>query len=245
MKLLCCVSYKGTEYQGWQKQKDAPSIQGTIENVISKILDTETPIFGSGRTDSKVHAINQYFHFETKKDLDLDKFRYSINCLLPEDIFLKEIKDVDDDFHARYSAKSKTYTYKIRFGERNPLFNDLETNIPYDLDANLLIISLQLFKGTHNFIDFTSKEDDEDSYVRTIFDVETKYDENEKLFEVTFKGDGFMRYQIRFMVGAALAVASHKEDESYISSHLKDKAEREIVSYKAEPQGLYLVDVEY
>ena len=245
MKLLCCVTYKGTNYQGWQKQPDAPTIQGEIEKVISKILDKETPIYGSGRTDAKVHAINQYFHFETEKDIDIDRFRYSVNCLLPEDIFLKEIEVVSDNFHARYSAKSKTYSYKIRFGERNPLTNDLETNVPYELDGNLLTISLKKYVGTHNFADFTSKEEDEESYVRTVYEVSTYFDEINDIFEITFKGDGFMRYQIRFMVGVALAVAAHKENENYIDYHLSEKETREIVSYKAEPQGLYLVDVEY
>ena len=245
MKYLCCVTYKGTNYQGWQKQTDAPSIQSEIEKVISQILNVETPIFGSGRTDAKVHAINQYFHFETQKDIDIDRFRYSVNCLLPEDIFLKEIQIVSDDFHARYSAKSKIYTYKIRFGERNPLTNELEINIPYELDGNLLTKSLKKFVGTHNFADFTSKEEDEDNFVRTISDISTFFDDRDDTFEITFKGNGFMRYQIRFMVGTALAVAARKESEDYIDYHLNEKETREIVSYKAEPQGLYLVDVEY
>ena len=245
MKYLCTVSYKGTNYQGWQKQKDASSVQETIEKVISKILDKETPIYGSGRTDAGVHALGQTFHFETDKDLDLGKFKYSVNCLLPEDIFFSEISAVSDDFHARYSAKSKTYSYRIRFGERNPLKYELETCIPFDLDINLLFDSLKLFKGEHNFKDFTSKEEDENDFVRTIFDVQTFYDDGEGLFEIIFSGNGFMRYQIRNMVGAAIAVASGKEDISYIAKHLDSKSSREIVSYKAEPQGLYLVSVNY
>ena len=245
MKLLCCVTYKGTEYQGWQKQPGTPTIQGEIEKVLSQILNSEINIQGSGRTDAGVHAENQYFHFETEKEMDLDRLRYSANCLLPKDIFIKSISKVNDDFHARYSAKEKTYRYKIRFGERNPLKNALETSIPYEIDRNLLEQSLKLFEGTHNFKDFTSKEEDENDFVRNIYSVFTSYDEKSKMFEVIFKGNGFMRYQIRNMVGTALAVASQKENIDFITHHLSEKNTRDIVSYKAPAEGLYLVDVNY
>ena len=245
MKLLCCVSYLGTNYQGWQKQPDTPTVQGEIEKVLSQILNKEISIYGSGRTDAGVHAENQYFHFEIEKTIDLDRLRYSANCLLPKDIFIKKITQVDDSFHARYSAKSKTYSYRILFGERNPFKDALETSIPYEVDHNLLIESLKLFEGTHNFMDFTSKEEDEDGFVRTIYSVETKFDENTNEFEVVFNGNGFMRYQIRNMVGTALAVASHKENIDFIKYHLSNRTSREIVSYKASPEGLYLMDVNY
>ena len=123
--------------------------------------------------------------------------------------------------------------------------NALETSIPYEIDRNLLEQSLKLFEGTHNFKDFTSKEEDENDFVRNIYSVFTSYDEKSKLFEVIFKGNGFMRYQIRNMVGTALAVASHKENMDFIKYHLSEKTTREIVSYKAPAEGLYLADVNY
>ncbi len=245
MRLLAQVSYKGTNYQGWQKQKDAPTIQETIEKVLSQILNSEINIQGSGRTDSGVHAQRQYFHFDVDKEIDIDRLRYSANCLLPKDIFINEIKVVADDFHARYSAKGKTYTYILRLDERNPFNYEFETTYPMPVDTNLLIDSLKQFEGTHNFQDFTSKEEDEDGYVRTIHSVEATYLEQVKQFIVTFKGNGFMRYMIRNMVGTALAVASHKEKEDYIVYHLSKKENREIVPYKAPAEGLYLVDVNY
>lgn len=245
MRVLGCVSYKGTNYQGWQKQIDAPTIQGTIESVLSQILNQEINIQGSGRTDAGVHAQRQYFHFDLNKDFDLNRLRYSANCLLPKDIFINELKEAPDDFHARFSAKGKVYTYIMRLDERNPFNYDFETNIPYPIDVNLLTECLKLFKGTHNFQDFTSKESDDDGFVRTIFDIEVSYIEQVKQMIVTFKGNGFMRYQIRNMVGTALAVAANKEKEDFILFHLNDKHNREIVSYKAPAEGLYLVDVNY
>ena len=245
MRILGQVSYKGTNYQGWQKQKDAPTIEETIENVLSKILNSEINILGSGRTDAGVHANKQFFHFDVDKEVDLDKLLYSANCLLPKDIYINEFKVVDPDFHARYSAKGKVYSYLIRFGKRNPFNFEYETNIPYDVDINLLIHSLKQFEGEHDFKDFTSKEEDEDKFVRTVFAVETNYIDASKQILITFRGNGFMRYMIRDMVGTALAVASHKEDEHYIAYHLSNKEEREIVPYKAPAEGLYLVDVNY
>lgn len=245
MRLLCKVSYKGTNYQGWQKQKDAPTVEETIEKVLSQILNEEIYIFGSGRTDAGVHAQCQYFHFDLHKDFDIDRLRYSANSLLPKDIFILEMKPVSDDFHARYSAKSKTYSYLIRFGERNAFNYEYECNIPGEIDINLLIESLKQFEGTHNFQDFTSKEEDEAGFVRTIYSVDVQNYPLAKQLLVIFKGNGFMRYQIRDMVGTAIAVAMKKEYKNFIKDHLKDKKEREIVSYKAPPEGLFLVDVNY
>ena len=245
MRVLGIVSYKGTNYQGWQKQIDTPTIQGTIESVLSQILNSEINIQGSGRTDAGVHAQKQYFHFDLPKEFDLDRLRYSANCLLPKDIFINELKPISDDFHARFSAKGKTYTYLMRIDERNPFNYEYETNIPYEVDVNLLIKSLKEFEGKHNFQDFTSKEEDDDRFVREIYKVEISYIEQVRQFLVTFKGNGFMRYQIRNMVGAALAIASKKEKEDYISYHLSEKEKREIVPYKAPAEGLYLVDVNY
>ena len=245
MRYLCIVSYKGTNYQGWQKQVSAPTIQGEIERVFSKILNTCINIQGSGRTDAGVHAENQYFHFDYDKELDLGRFRYSVNCLLPNDIFIKDIKPVNDDFHARYSAKGKTYTYILRFGERNPFNYEFEENIPQPIDIDILIKALKMFEGKHNFQDFTSKEEDEDNYVREIYSIEINYLEKARQMTVTLHGNGFLRYMIRNIIGTSIAVASKKEDISFISYHLSEKNKREIVSYKAEPQGLFLVDVNY
>ena len=245
MRYLCEVSYKGTNYQGWQKQPNVPTVQETIENVLSMILNSEITIFGSGRTDAGVHAQKQCFHFDTDKDIDLGKFRYSVNSCLPKDIFINKIYPVSDDFHARYSAKGKVYTYIMRLDERNPFNYEFECNVPYEVKVNLLMEKLKEFEGTHNFQDFTSKEEDQDSYIRTIYSVEVSYIEQVKQFVVTFRGNGFMRYQIRFMVGTALAIAAGKEEPDYIKKHLDSKNEREIVTHKAPPEGLFLVDVNY
>ena len=243
MRLLACVSYKGTNYQGWQKQKDAPTTQGTIEGVLSKILNQEINIYASGRTDAGVHAIHQYFHFDIDKNVDIDRLMYSTNCLLPKDIKINSLKQVSDEFHARFSAKKKEYVYIVNLKGNNPFNYELNAEMFLDINDNLLKKSLEFFVGKHNFQDFTSKETDDDRFMREVYSAEFKRDGNQIV--ISFVGNGFMRYQIRDMVASALAVASGKEDIEFINQHLKDKKEREIASYKAPAEGLYLQEVYY
>ena len=245
MKILAKVAYKGTNYIGWQVQPKGKSIQGVIEQKLSKILNTPTTIYASGRTDAGVHALGQTFHFEVFKDVELDKLKYSMNCLLPKDIHILSMEFVDDDFHARFSAKFKTYEYRIYLGEESPFNTDYVYTFLRPLDLSRIQNGISLFLGKHDFKDFTSKEEDEDNYVRTITSVDYKYDRNTKIATFRFKGDGFMRYQIRDMVGTLIAVAEGRESLDYISYHLRDNKVREIVPYKAPSEGLYLVEVEY
>ena len=243
MRVLGIVSYKGTRFQGWQKQPTVITVQGEIEKALSQVLNSEVTIFGSGRTDAGVHALAQTFTFDMSKDIDLDKLCFSINRMIDKDIKILSFKQVDDDFHARFSAKSKTYLYKIRLGVKDPFENEYQYIYPFEFDFDLFSKALKQFEGKHCFKDFTSKEEDEDGYVREIYQIVSKKQGND--ITVEFTGNGFMRYQIRNMVGAALAVASKNEDLIFIPNHLKEEKIREICQYKAPPQGLYLVKVEY
>ena len=243
MRVLGVVSYKGTRFQGWQKQPTVITVQGEIEKALSQVLNSEVTIFGSGRTDAGVHALAQTFTFDMSKDIDLDKLCFSINRMIDKDIKILSFKQVDDDFHARFSAKSKTYLYKIRLGVKDPFENEFQCIYPFEFDFDLFSKALKQFEGKHCFKDFTSKEEDEDGYVREIYKIVSKKQDND--ITVEFTGNGFMRYQIRNMVGAALAVTSKNEDLNFIPNHLKEEKIREICQYKAPPQGLYLVKVEY
>lgn len=243
MRVLGVVSYKGTRFQGWQKQPTVITVQGEIEKALSQVLNSEVTIFGSGRTDAGVHALAQTFTFDMSKDIDLDKLCFSINRMIDKDIKILSFKQVGDDFHARFSAKSKTYLYKIRLGVKDPFENEYQYIYPFEFDFDLFSKALKQFEGKHCFKDFTSKEEDEDGYVREIYKIVSEKQDND--ITVEFTGNGFMRYQIRNMVGAALAVASKNEDLNFIPNHLKEEKNREICQYKAPPQGLYLVKVEY
>lgn len=251
MKLLCKVSYNGTSYCGWQKQPNDVSIQETIETSLSKLFNRVITIYGSGRTDSGVHAKGQTFHFEIEKEElsrfndSIEKLRYSLNCVLPKDIHINEISEVHPDFHARYSVREKVYTYHINFGEYDVFNGEFELNYHHDIDICLLEASLKKYVGEHSFINFTTKEEDEGNYIRNIFDILFVYDKQNKKCSITFKGDGFMRYMIRLLVGTALAVASKKEDITYIDKLLSNTDVREVTPHKAPSKGLILEDVKY
>ena len=243
MRILGVCSYKGTNYYGWQKQVGFVSVQSTIEEVLSKVYDSPINITGSGRTDAGVHALRQYFHFDTEKEKDLKQLAYALNKMLPEDIKILSFEKVADDFHARYNAKRKVYEYRIVLKNKDPFQDQLAFVYPMELGFDLFKAALDKFVGKHNYQDFTSKEEDEGGFVREIYGIKVSKDDNN--ISVRFEGNGFMRYQIRNMIGAAINVANKKEDISFIDYHLKDDKNREIISYKAPANGLYLVDVVY
>lgn len=241
MRYLAIVQYDGTSFMGWQIQSNVRTIQEEIEKVLSKVLNTPTKIFGSGRTDARVHSIGQTFHFDSKKIDDLGKFTYSINSLLPEDIHIVSIKKVADDFHARFSAKDKTYLYILNTG-RYDVFNRNYTNqYLRELDIKAIKEASKLFLGEHNFKNFTSKEEDKDNYIRTInsFDVVVNGD----VISFYINGNGFMRYMVRMIIGTLIEVGLGKLSLEEVKEYLSDKDNQ--VPYKASPEGLFLYKVNY
>ena len=244
MRILAVVSYKGTNYQGWQKQPNGNTIQDVIEGVLSRVFNRLISIQGAGRTDTGVHAIGQTFHFDLSEDMmDLDRLIYSLNSLLPPDIKIEDMEEVEEDFHARFSAKSKVYNYSIVLTSKDVFLHEVMYLCPYELNLDLFKEALTHFKGKHNFRNFTSKEVDVDNFVRDIFDIETVI--NDEFVNITFHGDGFMRYMIRYIVGTAIEVARGKMSVEEIDKLLDEQGERNIVSCKAPANGLTLVRVEY
>ncbi len=242
MKYLCFLAYDGTNYAGWQIQSNARTIQEEVEKVLSKVLNTPIKIYGSGRTDAGVHAYNQTFDFTTKVILDLDKFRYSLNCLLPSDIHINKIMPVSDDFSARYSAKGKTYLYRLNASELDVFSRFYISQFHQKLDVNKIKEASKEFVGTHCYQNFTSKEEDKDNFVRTITNFEVS--EENKILSFKITGDGFMRYMIRMIVGTLIQVGLNKLDINDIKQLLNCK-ERKPVPFKADANGLALVEVYY
>ena len=245
MRYFAIISYRGTEYCGWQKQtvSKLPSIEETIESVLSRILSSEIKIYGSGRTDAGVHALGQTFHFDSPKELDEQKFMHSLNELLPKDIRILEFKKVADDFHARFSAVSKTYVYKIRNAKTSSAFHsDLEWTLGQPLDIEKMREAARIFIGEHNFQNFTSKEEDDQKFSRNIgvFDINR---ENSHV-EITISGNGFMRYMVRMLVGSIVQVGLGKMSVQDLQDEL-DSKDRKPSSHKAPAYGLYLYKVEY
>lgn len=245
MRYFAVVSYRGTTFCGWQKQtiSKLPSVEVTIETVISRILNNQTKIYGSGRTDAGVHALGQTFHFDSPKELDQYRFLHSLNELLPPEIRVLSLIIVKDDFHARFSAKGKTYIYKIRNSKlASPFESDLEYTLGQELDIEKMVEASKLFIGEHNFQNFTSKDEDDAGFVRNISEIQISK-ENEHIVMV-MTGNGFMRYMVRMIVGTLIQVGLGKMTSEDIKKILEDPV-RKPSSYKAPAYGLYLKEVLY
>lgn len=243
MKYFALIKYLGTPFKGFQKQPNEKTVQGVIEEVLSTILNEEIKVHGSGRTDAGVHALGQVIHFQTTKWIDdLKKFQYSFNKLLRREILCLDIFLVSDDFHARISAKEKTYRYLINVGEDDPLRKDLYYYYPKDFDIKLMKKTLNLFKGEHNFFNFTTKEEDYQNFIRIIN--KTKLSKKGTIIKIEISGNGFMTYMVRMIVGILIEVGLHRFPYDEVKRLLNSKT-REVVNYKAPPEGLYLVEVKY
>lgn len=243
MKILGTISYDGSAYYGFQIQtkQNYPTIQGEVEKYLSLVLNEPIKIFGSGRTDKGVHALNQTFHFETNKDnIDLLRLTYSLNKLLPNDILLKSLKVVDDDFHARYDVKEKHYQYRL-CTKKNPFMVNYAGFFYKPLDLDLIKEGMKLFLGQHYFYNFCSNND-ETTYLETIYDFTLKIEEDMLIFDIY--GSGFKRYMVRMIIGTLVALGDHQIDLKYIEDRLNLPLGHN-TSYNIESNGLYLMEVSY
>ena len=163
--------------------------------------------------------------------------------MLPDDIKIVDVEEVDSDFHARYSSKGKIYAYSVLFMAKEPFFYDTAYLYPKGLDLELFKDALDKFVGVHNFKNFTSKEEDEENFVREIYSIDVEG--NESMAYIILHGSGFMRYMIRFIIGYAIDVANGKYPLASIDELLSEDSKRHIVSSKAPASGLTLINVEY
>lgn len=246
MRYLVTMSYDGTLFSGYQKQPKQRTVQGELEKALKEINGGKaTTIHASGRTDAGVHALNQKAHFDLEVKITIDKLKKGLNSLLPNDIYIKDVKEVDNDFHARFSAIGKEYIYTINMGEYNPL----ERNYVYQYNKKLDIVELEramkYLEGTHNFKSFTKTDEEKDDYVRTISQTNIIRD-NKDLNKITlvFVGTGFLRYMVRNMVGILIEVGEGKIKSEEIINILKQE-DRKAAGKTANSEGLYLKNVFY
>ena len=236
------VRYKGTAYSGFQRQSNRISVQGELERVLSFLLGEDIAIAGAGRTDAGVHANGQTFTFDSPKPLK-ESFLGKANRLLPKDIEILSLCPCDPSFHARHSSCGKKYVYRLLPLGRKPFEVDTLAQIQRtDFDASLFIKAIVVYAGKHNFQNFTSKSEDVDGFIRniTVAKAESRGDE----ILVTFEGNGFMTYQVRLMVGAAIKVAIRQLTIEDLIASLEAK-QRKVLTYKAPAEGLYLEEVYY
>ncbi len=244
MVVKCVVSYDGTNYKGWQVQPNANTIQKQIEETLYQIHHcTRVEAVASGRTDTHVHALGQVFHFITDLNLSEKDWKFKLNRLLPKDIRIREVTFETDDFHARFSCTSKRYDYLICTNGDDPFVRNYMYVEKRKLDLERMTQAAHVFEGCHDFTSFTSsKIHEEKSRVRTI--TECSVHEEENCIRMIFKGDGFLRYQVRMMAQTIIEVGLNHLEVNDVKEML-EATDKHVCRYKAEAKGLYLVEVNY
>ena len=243
MRYLIKFSYDGTNYKGFQSQGKLNTIQQQMEIALTKINNgIKTKIVATGRTDKGVHALSQYGHADIDVNITEKKLKRALNSNLPNDIHVISTKVVDNSFHARYNVKRKTYKYLINVGEYNPLERNHVYQYNYSLNINSMKQAIKYFEGKHDFRAFVTNNKEKDNCIRKIEYADIKQIDN--IINITFKGSGFLRYQVRNMVGILIRVGENKINPEYVKVILESK-DRNKSGKTAPPEGLYLLDIEY
>jgi tRNA pseudouridine38-40 synthase len=242
MRYKVIVNYDGTNFNGFQRQKDYRSVEAEIESVLEKMHKEKIRIIGAGRTDKGVHALGQVFHFDSDLKITEVGLKKGMNSLLPPDIYVVDVKKTSEDFHARYSAVKKEYRYYIRHKSFDLFYRNYAEYIP-NIDIDKLKKNIKRLEGSHDFRGFCSaKIAKEKSTIKQIYTAEVI--EHDEFLELIFIGDGFLKYQIRTMVGTLIDIATGRKDESIIDEIFESK-NPEKTNRVLTGKGLYLISVTY
>ena len=242
MRYFIELSFKGTNYFGWQIQPDAPTVQEKLNSSLSLLLREKIEIVGAGRTDSGVHAKLMVAHFDSDRVESLDNLKHRLNSLLPDDISVYRIYEVQSDAHARFDAESRSYIYKIFLG-RDPL--ELETTWQIhnkDFDIDLMNEACKVLLKHKDFKAFSKSKTDVKTYECVIFDAEWVLDNNQLNFNIS--ANRFLRNMVRAIVGTMLEIGqgdlSIADFEKVILSRNRSNAGKSVPA-----RGLYLSNIEY
>jgi tRNA pseudouridine38-40 synthase len=235
------VAYKGTNYAGFQVQKNANTIQAEIENALKIFYRQAFELTGSSRTDAGVHARQNFFHFDSGAVTDTDKAVYHLNAILPADIVIKSFRQVADDAHSRFDAVSRSYQYTI-YQQKDPFLDDRGYYYPFSIDKDILDQAAALVKANTNFQSFSKKNTQVFTYECTIYTSEWKAENGCILYNVT--GSRFLRGMVRGLVGTMLLTARGK----YSLDKFKDilaGSDPSFTDFSTPAKGLSLMEVKY
>lgn len=237
------ISYDGTDFYGWQRQKTHRNVQGTIERVLTKLLNRDVTIDGAGRTDTGVHALGQVATFSGPINMPVEQLKKVMNHFLPKDIGILDVSYVENDFHARYSAVGKTYIYKILHQREKDVFNGRYAYAyDYDLDLDLMRETCKALQGYHNFESFKASGSSAQNPMRTIHEI--KLEEKDGLISLTFTGDGFLYKMVRILVAFILNVGNQRISIDVVNEVLENPS-RKYTNIVAPAHGLTLKEVYY
>lgn len=243
MRFKVIVAYNGAPYYGWQTQHRGDSVQESIENVLSGMHGEHIEIVASGRTDAKVHAIGQVFHFDSTLNITCEAMKIALNSQLPKDIRIQSVEVVNDQFHARFDACSKRYDYYLSTNVSNPFIENFMAYCTVKLDVDAMRECASIFIGEHDFTSFTSARIDErKSRIKEIIRCEIIQEKD--VIHFIIEGTGFLRYMVRMIVQTIIEVGKNKVSSQEVEAMLVGK-NKHLCKYKAPAQGLYLVEVKY
>ncbi len=241
-RVLLTIEYLGTRYAGWQRQENALAVQEVVEDALAFVCKEPIAVHASGRTDAGVHALGQRAHADIPYDIPDHGLILGINSRLPRDVRIRAVERVASDFHARFSAKRKTYAYQIWNDPiANPFFDPTHAHVPRPLDAGRMREAAAALVGTHDFKSFSVTEPEVNSTVRTISAVEIVEKRHRIQFRVT--ADGFIRYQVRRMAGILIEVGTGAQPVSAVADALEPTFAES--RWTADARGLVLESVEY
>lgn len=241
MRYFFEISYFGQQYSGWQSQANALGIQAVVEEALSTLLRTPLKVVGSGRTDSGVHCEQQFFHADIENQFEPAQLAAKLNSYLPPDIAIKSIRAVRSDAHARYSALSRTYEYRISL-EKNPFLEGRALRWHKSLDMQTMIKATALIVGTHDFTAFSKVKTDVNHFICEIKSAQWKLSGSVLTFRIT--ANRFLRGMVRALTGTLLDVGSGKITTKEFKAIMKSRDRRRAGANVA-PQGLCLVRVTY
>ena len=242
IKLL--IEYDGTNYQGWQVQPKGPTIQGTLEEKLRRLTGEPIQLFGSGRTDSGVHALAQVAHFKTQSQMDIGSIQRALNSLLPPEIVIQKIEEVDEGFHARRHSKSKVYEYRILNRSLRSAFHlGYVWHIPQKLDLMEMKKATTHLIGEHDFSAFRTMGSPTRTTVRRVVRAEWKRG-RDGLIRFEIEANGFLKQMVRSIIGTLVEIGKGRLDAAAFRKIL-DSKDRKKAGPTAPAQGLFLKEVKY
>ncbi len=243
MKIKLIVCYDGTNFCGWQIQKNGVSVQETIENAIFSLTGERVKVTGSGRTDAGVHALGQVADFDTISSIPPEKFAFALNPILPDSVKILKSERASDGFNARKSAKRKTYVYSLYSSlVENPLKERYATRIEGDLDLEEMKSACKIIKGKHDFKCMCSTGSGATTTVRTIYSISVKRLGDD--VKITVTGNGFLYNMVRIIAGTLVGVGQGKISLEAIKEAL-ERGERHLLGRTLSAKGLCLQSVKY
>lgn len=235
------IQYDGTDYAGWQIQDNAPSIQEVISNSIKQILQEDINLIGSGRTDTGVHALGQVANFIVSQKLDLFKFKYSLNSVLPKDISITNMETVDENFHSRFSAKKRSYNYLIS-NHKSPFFERYSYTLFSELNSEKLNELSSTLIGTHDFTSFSKINPEVQNKICEVYKARWRRQKNLLIFYI--EANRFLYGMVRAIVGSLLKAYSSEDGMSYLKNIFVQK-DRNAAADAVPAKGLFLYKVKY